>query len=91
MSSLVFHDQSKDISAGIEHLKRQVVEAGFDQEHAIHCSPLIRREEDYRCLDVLERRKMSSSQGISKSEEDFFRGQRNLKENYLRSIERKRL
>ncbi len=199
--TLVFHDQSKDISTGVEHLKRQVVEAGFDREHAIHCSPLIRREEDYRYLDVLERRKlfrhlydfarvaeihyktfvfekrelsshdelitrmsrevglfvrdnleffqsfdrrivyydngqkeitnlintalnalidvevrkvrpsdyhlfqvadllcalelvrrkMASSRGISKSEEDFFRGQRNLKKNFLRPIERKRL
>ncbi len=177
------------------------MEAGFDQGHAIHCSPLIRREEDYRYLDVLERRKlfrhlydfarladiryktfvfekreinghdelvtrmsrevglfvrdnleffqsfdrrivyydngqkeitnlvntalnvlidvevrkvrpsdyclfqvadllcalelarrkMASPQGISKSEEEFFQGPRNLKKNYLRPIERKRL
>lgn len=56
--TLVFHDQSKDISEPIEHLKRQVVEAGFRREHAIHCAPLVRREEDYRNLEIPERRRL---------------------------------
>ncbi|MBQ9007082.1 MAG: DUF3800 domain-containing protein, partial [Atopobiaceae bacterium] len=56
--TLVFHDQSNDISERIEHLKRRVVEAGFSYGHAIHCAPLIRREEDYSQLDVPERRRL---------------------------------
>lgn len=56
--SLVFHDQSKDITGGINHLKKQVIEAGFEQEHAIHTGPLIRREKDYKYLSLVERRKM---------------------------------
>lgn len=56
--SLVFHDQSKDITGGIRHLKKQVIEAGFSQGHAIHTAPLIRRERDYKYLGIIERRKM---------------------------------
>lgn len=56
--TLVFHDQSKDISERIEHLKRQVVEAGFPRGHAIHCGPLIRREKDYKDLDIDDRRRL---------------------------------
>ena len=56
--SLVFHDQFNDITGGIRHLKKQVIEAGFPQEHAIHTGPLIRREKDYKYLSLVERRKM---------------------------------
>lgn len=56
--TLVFHDQSRDISERIEHLKRQVVEAGFPREHAIHCAPLVRREDDYKGMDMDGRRRL---------------------------------
>ena len=56
--SLVFHDQSKDISERLEHLQRRIIEAGFPQEHAIHTAPLIRREKDYKYLGLAERRKL---------------------------------
>lgn len=45
---------------------------------------------DLFCTLELVRHKMETG-GISKSEDAFFRGQRNLKKNYLRPLERKRL
>lgn len=42
--TLVFHDQSSDISEQIKHLRRHLVEQGFAENHAIHSAPLIRRE-----------------------------------------------
>lgn len=56
--TLVFHDRSRDISERIEHLKRQVVEAGFPREHAIRCAPLVRREDGYKSMDVDDRRRL---------------------------------
>ena len=46
--TLVLHDQSKDISVPIEHLRRKVVERGLPADHAIHTGPLIRREGEYK-------------------------------------------
>ena len=56
--TLVFHNQSKDISDGIEHLKKQVVEQGFPREHAVHTGPLVRREKDYRNMELANRRRL---------------------------------
>ena len=55
---LVFHNQSRGISGGIEHLKKQVVEQGFPREHAVHTGPLVRREKDYRNIELPDRRKL---------------------------------
>lgn len=55
---LLMHDQDKDITSQINHLKRHVVEMGFEENHAIHSAPLIRREKDYECLDMPARRKL---------------------------------
>lgn len=56
--TLVFHNQSMDISAGIKHLKKQVMQQGFPLEHAVHTGPLIRREKDYVNVDLPNRRKL---------------------------------
>jgi len=45
---------------------------------------------DMFCTLELARRKMERG-GLSRSEWDFYQGPRNLKKNYLKSIERKRL
>lgn len=58
LMTLVFHDQSKDISDQVEQLKRRVVEAGFDRGHAIHSGPLVRREKDYKRLALPDRRRL---------------------------------
>lgn len=46
------HDQKKSINEQVEHLRRHVVEMGFDENHAIHSAPLIRREEDYEHMEM---------------------------------------
>ena len=56
--TLVFHDQSFDISEQIGHLRRHLVEQGFAENHAIHSAPLIRRERDYSGMDITARRKL---------------------------------
>ena len=50
MVSMVFHDQSIDISEDIAILDRHVKELGFPP-HAIHMGPLIRRESIYLQYD----------------------------------------
>ncbi|WP_322153293.1 DUF3800 domain-containing protein [Paratractidigestivibacter sp.] len=59
--TLLFHDQSADISGQIGHLKRHLVEQGFAETHAVHSAPLIRRERDYSGMDLTERRKLFRS------------------------------
>ena len=59
--TLVFHDQSSDISEQIKHLRRHLVEQGFAENHAIHSAPLIRRERDYSGMDLTARRKLFRS------------------------------
>lgn len=56
--ALVFHDQSRDISEPLDALRKHVAEAGFAENHAVHSAPLIRREDDYRNLDMTTRRKL---------------------------------
>lgn len=59
--TLVFHYQQHDISDQIIHLRNHVVEQGFDSNHAIHTAPLVRREADYKSLDIASRRKLFRS------------------------------
>lgn len=56
--ALVFHDQSRDISEPLGALRKHVAEAGFTAHHAVHSAPLIRREGDYRSIDMTARRKL---------------------------------
>lgn len=52
------HNQDKSIGEQVEHLRRHVVEMGFDENHAIHSAPLIRRESDYEHMGMQSRRKL---------------------------------
>ena len=56
--ALLFHNQSINISKQVLHLKQHVAEAGFEESHALHSAPLIRREKDYINLDIQTRRKL---------------------------------
>lgn len=56
--TLVFHDQSSDISEQIEHLRRHLVEQGFAENHAIHSAPPIRRERGYSGMSLTACRKL---------------------------------
>jgi hypothetical protein len=55
--TLVFHDQSKDITENIRRLN-SAIEHYDDPERAIHTAPLIRRESDYKNMGILQRRKI---------------------------------
>lgn len=56
--TLLFHDQSKDISSQVEHLRAHVTEMGFGENYAIHSAPLICYEKDYAALNLPARRKL---------------------------------
>ncbi len=55
MVSMVFHDQSIDISEDISILDRHIRELGFPP-HAVHMGPLIRRESIYYKYDDMTER-----------------------------------
>ena len=54
---MVFHNQSAPIQSEIFHLEQELSYLGL-AKHCIHTGPIIRREEDYRLLDVRERRRI---------------------------------
>ena len=54
--SLVFHDQSDDIAGHLDKIHEALVVRGLPADHAIHTGPLIRREQDYRRLELPARR-----------------------------------
>ena len=55
--TLVFHNQSIDISGQIEKLEQSMHESGFHVEY-IHTGPLIRREEVFSGQTIDDRRKL---------------------------------
>jgi hypothetical protein len=54
--SLVFHDQSDDISGHLDKIHDALRARGLPPDHAIHTGPLVRREKDYEWLKMAERR-----------------------------------
>lgn len=54
--SLVFHDQSDDISSHLDRIHQALEAAGLGVSHAVHTAPLIRREQPYRFLKIRDRR-----------------------------------
>lgn len=59
--TLVFHNQADSIDDDVAFLRRRVVELGFQEEHAVHAGPLIRREADYSSLDIVDRKRLFRS------------------------------
>lgn len=55
--SLVFHDQSIDISQQIQRLEKQLADSGINDKY-IHTHPIIRREPPYDVLSIDERRRI---------------------------------
>ncbi|MFT4188238.1 MAG: DUF3800 domain-containing protein [Aeromicrobium sp.] len=56
--SLVFHDQSDDISHHLDRIHEGLLARGFSADHALHTGPLIRREQEYRWLSLSDRRSL---------------------------------
>ena len=55
--SMLFHDQSNDISKAVALLDEQIKNLGIES-HAVHTGPIIRREDRYRNLTIDERKKL---------------------------------
>lgn len=55
--TLVFHDQSDDITENIARLKHWLSDVGINDEY-IHTHPIIRKEDPYHNLSIDERRKI---------------------------------
>jgi hypothetical protein len=55
--TLVFHDQSLDITENIKHLNSNIFDSGIPN-HTIHAGPLIRREYEYDRYSLLERKRI---------------------------------
>lgn len=53
---LVFHDQGDDITGHLDKIHEALRLRGLSPNHAVHTAPLIRREQDYRWLDMPARR-----------------------------------
>lgn len=54
--TMVFHDQSNDISQNINILNNALKQIGYGDEQAVHTEPLIRRESPYQYFQPNERR-----------------------------------
>ena len=55
--SMVFHDQSIDITEDIDKLEKQLSMIGYPN-HCIHVGPIVRMEGKYKGIDYLERRRI---------------------------------
>jgi len=55
--TLVFHDQSEDITKNINHLDSKIRDYGMP-DYTIHTGPLIRREDEFFSLSLLERKRI---------------------------------
>jgi hypothetical protein len=53
---LVFHDQANDITPNLDRIHDALRDRALSPAHAIHTGPLIRREHDYRWMDLAARR-----------------------------------
>ena len=58
--TMVFHDQSNDISAPIAKLDQDLSYRGF-KDHCVHTGPIIRRENEYEFVSVNTRRSLFNS------------------------------
>lgn len=58
--TMVFHDQSNDISQNINILNNALRQIGYGDEQAVHTEPLIRREPPYQYFQPNERRAIFS-------------------------------
>ena len=55
--TMVFHNQDADITKSIEHLDNELGYLGISNL-CIHTGPIIRKEEIYKNMDVVERRRI---------------------------------
>lgn len=56
--SMVYHDQSTDISKPLHSLANQLSSIGYEPDHCVHTGPIIRRENEYEYETIDTRRKI---------------------------------
>lgn len=56
--SMVYHDQSTDISKPLLSLATQLASIGYEPDHCVHTGPIIRRENEYEYETIDTRRKI---------------------------------
>ncbi len=102
--AMIFHKQSTDIQRQINHLDNELSYLGLNNL-CIHTGPIIRKEEIYKNMDLIERRRIFNKMMafitmqlvklklennlFSKSEMNFFGSLRDLKQNYLKPLKKK--
>ena len=102
--AMIFHKRSTDIQRQINYLDNELSYLGLNNL-CIHTGPIIRKEEIYRNMDLIERRRIFNkmmafitmqlvklkigSSLFSKSEINFFGSPRDLKQNYLKPLKKK--
>jgi hypothetical protein len=55
--TLVFHNQSIDITENINHLNNKIRDSGLP-DYPIHAGPIIRREYEFKYLSPLDRKRI---------------------------------
>lgn len=58
--SIVMHKQSNDISNLINELDNKLIQIGYEKKW-VHIGPIVRHEEDYKYMSIIERRKILNS------------------------------
>lgn len=58
--TMLFHDQSVDVSSKIKQLDNSLMQIGYGDGQAVHTEPLIRREKPYQYFQPNERRSIFS-------------------------------
>ncbi|MBR5799506.1 MAG: DUF3800 domain-containing protein [Lachnospiraceae bacterium] len=56
--TMVFHEQSNDITQAIQKFNHELELLGLENEHCVHNGPIIRREPPYEYMDIRQRRKI---------------------------------
>jgi len=55
--TMVFHDQAADLTGPLKKLENDLTGIGFPN-HCVHTGPIIRRENDYKYVNIVERRRI---------------------------------
>lgn len=56
--TMVFHNQSDDITTSIEKFNTELSLLGLERQHCVHNGPIIRKEHPYEYMGIKERRRL---------------------------------
>jgi len=61
--TMVFHEQSSDITACLESLEQELSYLGYPH-HCLHAGPIVRMEDEFKNEDIVVRRKLLNSKDL---------------------------